>query len=798
MYSYAWDKQTHGYCLTAQSGKFVASELRPVFAEELTLTGLAARLDFDPAERYPLLWAKQNIYLYHGEEVARFHKTRYGKPLDIEWRGLLAQDGGPESNAAPPEKWKLPPMDVQAMIQKNREIVAALVADTLKRIKEMYDVYASRCDTCYISFSGGKDSVVLLDLCHRVLPLDVPVVFSDTDMELPDTYRVWTEVQGRYPERRFLRASAKISALENWRRFGPPSRSIRWCCSVHKTAPALLALKHWLGAASVKASAFLGVRGEESLSRSAYEDIGEGVKTSSQVNLMPILDWGSHELWLYLLEHDLQINQAYRMGLSRVGCVMCPESSERYGWFVDAAYPEAIKPYVNLILESSQKSFPSYAEAQEFVGTQNWQARKSGAVLNNRLSRPMEKSNDLHHEWSGPQIQVGIFWEWLKTLGHVYMDEKDNCFQLHAKNKENDIVFFCIEKLDNNSKIIKIIFADEMGKKRLLPNLRSVLHKSMSCVGCRTCEAECPVGAFHTILDKVIIDETTCVHCLRCHSADLGCWRYRSMRVPETSGSASLSGINVYKNFGLRTDFVAVYLAEREAFDHTPQLNRDKQVPAAKTWFRQALLMHSKNTTPTRLLDVFEKRGLEDSLAWDCVWLGLVNNAPMVKWMVCTLALGTSYSDEQIFALLGDGIKDITKKGGMQALKNMLVSTPLGTGKGSVCELGKKGTKTVSIKRVPRTVDPLATLYGLYVMAEKTKRSAFTVRQMMTAEMDSEFVSPLSAFGMAPDVFKKQIMGLAALHPPLITCSFTLGLDEVHIYPETQSRDDALELILCK
>jgi len=269
------------------------------------------------------------------------------------------------------------------------------------------------------------------------------------------------------------------------------------------------------------------------------------------------------------------------------------------------------------------------------------------------------------------------------------------------------------------------------------------------------------------------------------------------MRVPETSGS-TLNGINVYKNFGLRTEFVSVYLAERDAFDQTKRLNRAKQVPAAKAWFRQGLLMDAKTTAPTRLLDMFDKRGVEDMLAWDCVWMGLCNYAPLVKWLVSTLKLDVSYTDADILDLLGSGIKDVTKKGGMQALKNMLVSTPFGTGENSVCELLKKGKFTVGLKRRSRSVDPLAVLYGLYVMAEKAGRGAFTVRQMMAAEFDGEFVSPLAAFGIPPDEFKRQCMGLAALHPGFIACSFALGLDEVRVFPETKKRDDVVELILEK
>jgi hypothetical protein len=248
MYSYEWDRHTGGYRLTTQTRKFVVSEIRPVFAEELTLTGLELRLAFDPKERRPLLWAKQNAYLYRGEEIAKFHKTRYGKPLDIEWKCALYRDGGLPEGAKLQKRKKLVPVDVDAMVAKSRGIMAALVADTLKRIKEMYDTYAGKCNAIYIGFSGGKDSVVLLDLCHKVLPLDVPVVFSDTDMELPDTYRVWEKIQNRYDGRPFLKVAAKTRALENWQLFGPPSRSIRWCCSVHKSAPALIGLKHRLGA----------------------------------------------------------------------------------------------------------------------------------------------------------------------------------------------------------------------------------------------------------------------------------------------------------------------------------------------------------------------------------------------------------------------------------------------------------------------------------------------------------------------------------------------------------------------
>jgi 3'-phosphoadenosine 5'-phosphosulfate sulfotransferase (PAPS reductase)/FAD synthetase/ferredoxin len=456
------------------------------------------------------------------------------------------------------KKEKLIPVDVRAMVVNNHEIMNALVADTLKRIKEMYDAYAGKCNAVYIGFSGGKDSVVLLDLCHRVLPLDVPVIFSDTDMELPDTYRVWEEIQSHYIGRPFFKVTAETPALDNWQIFGPPSRSVRWCCAIHKSAPALIELKHRLGVTSVKAAAFLGIRGEESVGRSTYEDIGEGVKTSSQANLMPILDWGAHELWLYLLENELIINRAYRFGLSRVGCVLCPESSEKYVWFVDAVYPEAIKPFSNMIIDTSAKEFSSQEDEREFLGSLNWQARKSGVALKEHLSRPNEKIDGLVVEWYGVGLNTESFLVWLRTVGNVLKEKPDNHHRLVLKNGLNESVTIKIFQSENGAGNIWVSFIDGTEKKRLLPAIRTVLYKSIACVGCQACEAECPTGALHTRIGMVEIDGAKCIHCLRCHSVDLGCWRYRSMRVPETSDS-TLNGINVYKNFGLRTEFVSIY-----------------------------------------------------------------------------------------------------------------------------------------------------------------------------------------------------------------------------------------------
>ena len=53
---------------------------------------------------------------------------------------------------------------------------------TQTRIIEWYQKNAGKV---YVSFSGGKDSTVLLDLARRIYP-DIPAVFIDTGLEYPE------------------------------------------------------------------------------------------------------------------------------------------------------------------------------------------------------------------------------------------------------------------------------------------------------------------------------------------------------------------------------------------------------------------------------------------------------------------------------------------------------------------------------------------------------------------------------------------------------------------------------------
>ena len=101
---------------------------------------------------------------------------------------------------------------------------------------------------------------------------------------------------------------------------------------------------------------FDGVRAEESASRASRSRVGKNVKHNNMINVRPILEWSNVEVYLYILLHNLPFNKAYRNGLSRVGCAICPYSS---GWSEDLCgilYPDTVKPFLDKIRKGLEKN----------------------------------------------------------------------------------------------------------------------------------------------------------------------------------------------------------------------------------------------------------------------------------------------------------------------------------------------------------------------------------------------------------------------------------------------------------
>lgn len=73
--------------------------------------------------------------------------------------------------------------NIQELQQLQRLPLEVKVVKTQQRIKEWVDYFGE--DGVYISFSGGKDSTVLMDIARKMYP-NVPAIFCDTGLEYPE------------------------------------------------------------------------------------------------------------------------------------------------------------------------------------------------------------------------------------------------------------------------------------------------------------------------------------------------------------------------------------------------------------------------------------------------------------------------------------------------------------------------------------------------------------------------------------------------------------------------------------
>ena len=244
MYSYTYDVETGGILLNSSPTNF-SKEPRPVYASELDLLGFDKYWKYEKQNDVPYLWAEAGQYLYRGQVVARVKGGSIYSTPEI----ILSEDEN--GNVILPEGGGyLKQIDIQGMIYKNQDILNIIEETTVKKIIGIYQKYLNRVDIFHVAFSGGKDSLVLLDLVRRALPKkSFVVVFGDTGMEFPDTYKLVEQVKKECEgdEIPFYVSHSHFKPCESWKLFGPPARVLRWCCNVHKSAPQTLKLREITG-----------------------------------------------------------------------------------------------------------------------------------------------------------------------------------------------------------------------------------------------------------------------------------------------------------------------------------------------------------------------------------------------------------------------------------------------------------------------------------------------------------------------------------------------------------------------
>lgn len=770
MYSYEWDASTGGYILNSTPLAF-SKEPRPVYYKELDILGFDAKWNYPKSDAYPLMWAEANNYYYRGRLVAKTKGGSICKAPEL----IFIED--PEPNG---EELKF--VDIPAMIEKNRNILESLTQETIKKIYNTYLAYQKKIDIFYVAFSGGKDSVVTLDLVQRALPHNAfKVLFGDTKMEFPDTYRVVDEIRSfcNIQNIDFLTSQSHFNPKDSWRLFGPPAQTIRWCCSVHKTSPQIILLRELLQKSNFTGMAFIGVRASESLARSEYDYVSLGEKHKGQYSCNPILEWNSAELFLYVYANDLILNECYKKGNNRAGCLVCPNVSEKNAYFRKVCYEKEVNDYITIISDLYRDSMGSSAKLEEFLNNTGWKARMNG--------RDISLKSNYSEIVSTKKTEIKIVdprsnWkEWIKTIG--VLQTYTSPYQILFRGKT---ISFAVKE-ENNELYIDIDGTICKKEPIFTKLLKNVFRKAAECVGCRECEADCHNGCLKIIDGKVNISDN-CKHCAECHKVDNGCLIYKSLAMPKGGMGMSQKSLNCYSTHAPKMDWIAQYFKYKDEFDSNNDLG-SQMFSFFKRFLRDADLLDNKGFS--RTARIIERCGLDDLSAWGIMFANLAYT-PQIGWFIKNFEFRENVSrNYAISRLMDDGTQERAANDIWRSYSRFidLPFSEIGLGVPD-----KDNGKTVSFTRISwLNPEPKVILYALYKFSEACGNyKQFSLTRLLNHEIESDGISPTQIFGLDRTTMERILNGLSNNYPDFISVSFTLDLDNINLKDKTS--DDVLSL----
>ena len=503
-------------------GKYMATDVRPVFPEENMLISLI--LTGNPFEfQKQSMWYGVNNYIIDGVK----HKVSISEinkwPIDK----VKALKEEYEKNAVDIDYTYFDEYKTR-FIEANRDRYNYITEEAVNFVQQYTKRYS--LEDMMVSFSGGKDSTVTSHIVNVALGTNKVIhIFGDTTLEFPYTL----EYKKRFNKNAESQGVRILTAKNREKNFeqlcevvGPPSRVMRWCCTVFKTG----AIQKTISSVfkdKTNILSFQGIRHSESASRSKYDRESDSPKITKQKVASPIIDWIDFDVWLYILSTGIDFNYAYRLGWTRVGCWCCPNNG---AWSEFLAKVHMYDQYVHwhqLLVDFAAKI--GKPDPENYVSDGGWKARQGGNGLEAAQTSIVTfepcatDENAFNYELQKP-ISDELY-ELFKPFGSINQELGNKRLgEVFVINKAGKIVLVLQGRKGNTR--LKVIIKDFhiAGAKTLAiaeSKIQCQLTKYQMCLGCKACESVCKHDAISVKDDgtgKIVytIDDKKCVRCTEC------------------------------------------------------------------------------------------------------------------------------------------------------------------------------------------------------------------------------------------------------------------------------------------
>ena len=236
------------------------------------------------------------------------------------------------------------------------------------------------------------------------------------------------------------------------------------------------------------------------------------------------------------------------------------------------------------------------------------------------------------------------------------------------------------------------------------------------------------------------------------------------------------TNIDRYKNFGLKEEWVDGYMVDRNDYwTSNHGLNENYQIPALKSWLRDAEIIDSKNNI-TELGELLaDHREDFSELIWEIIWINLSYNSFIVQWFNTNIPVGATYNQKDLEALLREqypSYKEKTTHNAVYQLLRTLKESPIGSEFQQLEVLDKNYFK----RGAHDDISNEALAYSLYKYASLKNVHSLRISDFYTNEIAGGVAKE---FAISKSTFGNKLRSLNSNTNRVLTAELNMGLDSI-------------------